>query len=64
MNFESRHKRIQIFGKALDRLVINLGFESGHDYNAIAKILEARAFYFRFHANELLSDDTEVPTKE
>lgn len=64
MSCESRHKRVQLFGKALDRLVIIFVFESGHDYNAVAKILEARALYLRFCADELLSENTEVPTKE
>jgi hypothetical protein len=64
MNHLSRYDRSRIFGKILDRVIYHLEFKTCHDYNAIAKILEARALYLRHEADELLSDDAEVPTKE
>jgi len=63
MNHLSRHEKLILFRKTLDRLIEKLGFRTGHEYNAIAKILEERSIYLRFQADELLSGRAEVPTK-
>ena len=63
MNHLSRHDRLSIFGKTIDRVIEHLGFKTGQECNAIARVLEARARGLRFRADELLSKNTEVPRK-
>ena len=63
MNHLSRHDRLSIFGKTIDRVIEHLGFRTGQECNAIARVLEARARGLRFKAEELLSKNTEVQLK-
>ena len=55
--------RLSLFRKTLDRIIIHLEFRSPHEYNTIAKILEDKAQFLRYEADELLHSKAEVPTK-
>ena len=64
LNYIPWTDRLQAFRKTLDHAVFQLKFQTSHEYNAIAKILETRALYLRYEADELLSEKAEVQTKD
>ena len=64
MNHLSRHDRLSIFGKTIDRVIEHLGFKTGQECNAVARVLESRARSLRFEAVELLCEKTEVQPKD
>ncbi len=53
--------RLSLFRKTLDRIIIHLEFRTPHEYNTIAKILEQKAQFLRYEADELLHSKAEVP---
>ena len=48
----------------VDRIIFHLEFRSVHEYNSVANVLEQKALFLRFEADELLSGKAEVPTEE
>ncbi len=64
MQYLPWNERLQVFKGTLDRIVSILNFRSPHEYNSIAKILEDKAKFLRYEADELLSKTAEVPTEE
>ena len=56
--------RLGLFRKTLDKIIEHLNFRTIHEYNTIANILESKAMFLRYEADELLRDRTEVQTED
>jgi hypothetical protein len=54
---------LRLFRGTLDRVVVNMEFRTIHEYIAVANILESKAKFLRYEADELLRKSAEVPTQ-
>jgi hypothetical protein len=54
---------LRLFRGTLDRVVVNMEFGTIHEYIAVANILEQKAQFLRYEADELLRSRAEVQTE-
>jgi hypothetical protein len=55
---------LRLFRGTLDRIIVTMEFGTISEYIAVANILEQKASFLRYEADQLLSNRAEVPTLE